>query len=360
MRVVRSGLEWMGQRLLRVRFGSELRCRFYRELIALVDAGFSCSEAIDAIWKIKSADGARGHDPIARILGRVRAGLRNGNGLGASLQPWIPRDEHMAITAIETSEMFGRNLEVYCRTLERSGTIRSDMISVLAYPVLLLAMTYGILVYFSLGIAPQMETLLPVAHWIGIARIVFQAGEVLDWLLPVVVLLVIVVPIMMVLLLPRWAGRGRIWADRLPVFVMYRLMSGVLLLQSIACLVANGLTPVEAIARLRPVANAYVGAHLDRIRNHMLNGANLGLAMQRTARGWPDRELVLTLRILSRSQDFHRHLQMIAGQWLTKSHERIHRTLALMRAVIFLIVFGVISAIVIAMYDLQGQITAAW
>jgi len=353
-------VDWLGRGWVRAQFGCEKRCRFYRELIALMDTGFSRSEAIDAIWKIKTRDGAALRDPVARILASVRTGLRNGQSLGVSLQPWIPREEHMAIAAIETSDQFGRNLEIHCQTLEKNEDIRSDIVSTLAYPALLLAMTYGMLVYFSRGIAPQLDPLLPVERWVGIARTVYRVGEMLGALIPLAVLLVILVPLALVLLLPRWAGEGRILADRLPVFVMYRLRSGVMLLQSIACLVANGLTPVEAITTLRPSANAYLGARIDQIHHHMLNGANLGLAMQRTARSWPDRELVLTLRILSRSQDFHRHLQMIAGQWMTASHDRILRTLTLTRAGFFLIVFGVISAIVLAMYDLQGQITAAY
>ncbi len=348
------------QVFIRSQFNPDKRCRFYRELIVLMDTGFSRSEVIDAIWRIKTRDGADTNDPVGRILASLRTGLRNGQDLGVALQPWIPRAEHMAITAIETSDQFSRNLESHCQMLEMNQGIRSDVLSILAYPLLLLVMTYGMLVYFAAGIAPQLDPLLPIEHWTGIARTVTRTGAVLGTWMPLVALVALLAPLSLHILLPRWTGAGRRQADRLPIFAMYRLRSGVMLLQSIACLAAAGLTPVEALTRLRPAASAYLASHIDQIHYQMLNGANLGLAMQHTAGGWPDRELVLTLRILSRSQDFPQHLRMIAGQWMTASQDRILRNLSLIRASLFLIVFGIITATVAAMYELQGQITTAY
>ena len=345
---------------VRVQFGEDKRRNLYSELVALVKAGFSKSEAIDAIWKILSSEGKNMGDPRARILDSVRTGIRNGHGIGESLREWVPRDEYMTLCAIEHSDQFGHHLEIYCNTLKRKQGIQTQVIGTLAYPMLLLFTSYGMLVYFSRGISPKIDGLLPVEQWTGLSRTVFLVGEYCGILMPLTTAIMIILPIVILATLPRWSGYGRVVGDRLPVFSIYRLHTGVLLLQSIACLISTGMTAVEAIRKIRPTANKYLGSRLDQVLHHLLNGSNLGHAMQMTGDGWPDRNLVLTLRVLSRSQDFSSNLLTIAERWTVTSHDRIRRTISMARAIIFLMVFGAISTIVMAMYDLQGQITAAY
>lgn len=360
MNDIRKVLKHIDLWFVRLQFSSAKRRDIYSELVALLNAGFSRSEAIDAMWNIHSREGADTSDPRARVLGSVQKTLRNGHGMGEALRPWVPKDEYMIIHAIEHSNRFARHLEIYCGTMERNQGIRSMIHSTLAYPIMLLVMAYGLLVYFSQGIAPKLDRLLGTDQWTGIASVVHDAGLICGTLIPYTIAVAILLPAIIAGSLPRWATQGRVLADRLPVYSMYRLHTGVLLLQSIACLISTGMTAVDAIRTIRLAANRYVGSRLDAVHFHLLNGSSLGLAMQSTANGWPDRDLVLSLRILSRSQDFSSHLLTIAERWVVTSHSRIRRTLEITRAALFMVVFAVISGVVMAMYDLQGQITAAY
>ncbi|MCY4541830.1 MAG: type II secretion system F family protein [Rhodobacteraceae bacterium] len=346
--------------LTRVQFGRQRRVGLYRELIALMRAGFSRSEAIDMIWTVKSEDGKNRRGVLPVVIADIRLRIRNGLGFSEALRNWVPSEDCMVIGTIEHSDQFADHLEVYCETVERKSGLIAEMISALTYPGLLVATAYGMLTYFSAGIVPTLDRILPVERWSGLATIVYEAGRVAAGSIPVVVSLLLLCPVMIVLLLPRWARRGRTAVDRMPVFALYRVHTGILFLQAMACLMASGMSAMEAIRKIRPSTNNYVGYRLDLIRYHLLNGLDLGSAMEKAGTGWPDRELNLTLRILARTPDFPQHLLVCAKRWMEERHKVVERQLALIRAASFGAVFGVIFCVVLTMYDIQSQVTAGY
>ena len=346
--------------LVHLHFDANKRRDFYSELIVLMQAGLSRSEALDEIWNIVTRNGQDKSSLRARMLASVRHNIHNGISFGDAMQSWIKQDEYMALRAIDGSEKFTENLEVYCLNLEKRMEMRTMIFGTLAYPLLLVVMAYSLLVYFSEYITPTLDRLLHHSKWFGIAKHVHDLGQFCADGMPFIITLGVVIPALITYVIPRWSGKGRAMVDRLPVFSTYRLQSGILYLQSMVWLLSTGLTPIEAIKHIRPTVNPYVGSQLDRIHYNLLNGADLGLAMQRTKTDWPDKDLNQTLRILARSSDFPTHLQIITKRWAIVSKERIERKIHFLQAIAFVVVFGVILSVVFALYSVQGQITASY
>ncbi len=92
---------------------------------------------------------------------------------------------------------------------------------------------------------------------------------------------------------------------------------------------SNGMSVVEVITRIHPVSAPYVGRRLDP---------------------------VLSLQVLSSLPDFPARPSETAEEWLQESRERLLVNLGKLRAAAFLIVFGVISAVILAMHSIQNQI----
>ena len=344
------------RRLQAFRFDLRSRQRLYRDLSALMKAGLSKGEALDAIAAIATGGGRQRSRVLARILADARAGMRSGNSLAASLAGWIPASDRMVLEAIEASDSFPRHLETFSRNLHLRAAARGQIIGELAYPILLLCMVYGLLVFFHIRIAPVLGDLLPRSQWIGAASHLDHASR---WaaanIIPVAVTAALSAPAM-ALLLRHWAGRGRATADQLPIFAEYRAQTGIAFLKSIGAMMSSGMSAVEAISRIRPGVCPYVGRRLDLVRYNLLNGHDLGAAIELAGSGWPDRDLVLSLQVLANLPDFPTRLSEIAEDWLHESHERLLANLGKLRAAAFLIVFAVISAFILAMHAIQNQI----
>lgn len=340
------------------RFGIRLRRRLYRDLAGLMSAGFSKGEALDAVRSI-AADGGRANSrTLARILADVQSRMHNGMSLGESLEGWIPGEERMLIESMEVGDRFPRQLEAFSRSLKRQAGDRGRIAGELAYPGLLICMVYGLLVHFHLRIAPVLGDLLPRAEWTGVARHLDAASGFAASNLPAACVLALAAVPATVLLLRRWAGRGRNLADRLPVFSAHRARTGVMFLKSMGSLTAGGMTGVEAIERIRPGCSPYVRHRLDLIRFQLLNGNDLGAAAEQAGTGWPDRDLVHSLKALAGVPDFPLRLTELAEDWEEEKHEELARDLAALRAVAFLFVFSVISVMILSMYSIQGQIAS--
>ncbi|MCY3878956.1 MAG: type II secretion system F family protein [Rhodobacteraceae bacterium] len=342
----------------RAQFNARRRGRLYREFASLQRSGMHRGEALDLMWQVASHDGGRPSEPVAIILADARNGIRNGLSLAQSFKFWIPKDDFMLIGAIEDHDAFADYLEAWCDLISERQGVRGDAVAALAYPVMLLALAYGLLVYLDLKIVPALSDLLPRQQWSGYAAWLDWACAFASGNAVAVAAFSACLPPLTAFLLPRWSRSGRAAADRLPVFSLYRAYSGIAFLQCMGALMSGGFPAAEAIARIRGSASPYVGHRLDLIRANLLNGCNLGEAMQLTGTGWPDPELALSLRILSQSPEFPTHLQRTTKDWRRLIGERTGRVFGTLRTLAFLAVFGVISGVILAMYEIQGQIAS--
>ena len=354
-----SGLALEASRLsARLQFDAGRRLRLYREFAGLLKSGLSRGEALEILWRISSRDGARASEPAAIVLADARNGVRNGLSLADSLKSWIPREDYMLILAIEDSGEFADHLETWCDTLASRAGIRANAAGSLVYPGFLIAVAYGLLVYFDTQIMPSLEELLPRKQWTGAASLFQAACAAASEYALAAASFSALVPVLLLAALPRWSGPGRGWADRLPIFALYRAHSGLTFLQAIGALMASGLPASESILRIREGASPYSRSRLDLIRLNLLNGRGLGESMQSVAAGWPDPELALSMRALAHSPDFPAQILRMAKDWRQVIQQRTERTVAIWRLLSFLAVFGVVSGVVTAMYEIQSQIAS--
>jgi len=347
------------RRFARLQFRTGERLALYQQLSSLLRTGLSKTDALQMAWKVASEEGRKPREPTALILRDILDGMRNGLSFGDAMRGWVPSEDAMILEATESSDDFPGYLDRYCGVIKRRSQILWTIIGGLLYPAALLAAVYGIAFYFGSEVVPKIEGLLPREDWTGPARFLLLLGDFADRL-AVPALLAIVALIMLVLfLLPRWAGAGRSLADRLPIFSLYRMYTGISFLVSVSSLVQGGLSVLSAVERVRPLATPYVRLRLNRVRGGMLNGLNLGAALHASGTGWPDAKMNLSIKIFADTQDLSAQLHRISEDWMERGQARIERSIGAIRSLVLLVVFGVVLGIVGGMYALQDQITAA-
>jgi type II secretory pathway component PulF len=342
-----------------IQFGFRARVKFYKEFAALLRAGMAKSEAIALLATVASDEGRRTGEPDALILGEVLRAMRNGQSFGEAIRPFVPPDDRMILEAIENSDDFPGQLDAYCATMRKKRQIVGTILSGLTYPVFLFLMVLGMLVYFGRSIVPQMGRLLPVEDWQGAARFLAALGDFAQGPALVFVISTAVVLTAVTFSLARWRGRLRILADRLPIYALYRVYTGISFMVALAALMRGGMPPIAAIERILPTTTPYVRERLVLIRRGILNGLDFGEALHRSGTSWPDYNMALSIKIFSRTQDLSKQMAQLATDWLDATQEGMERSMATTRTLSLVVVFLVIIGVVAGMYDLQSQIAAS-
>ncbi len=347
-------------KFLKIQFTFKLRLKFYNELIALLNAGYSRGEALEVLWRLRTNEGKDTKTTLGRIYADIRIKIQNGLSFGEAIRLWVPKEDVMILDTIEDSDEFESHLARFCKTLETNRRQKKSLVGALGYPVLLMTMAYGVLVYFSLAIAPELNSLFPIDNWQGLAYWLYSTGKVLALIIPLVILLVILLPLLLILSFSRWSSDWRVYADKLPIYSSYRTWNGALFLQSMGCLMSSGLTAMEAIGKIIPNASRYLRVRLEMVRFYMLDGDNLGEALSKTGGSWPDKTVNLSLQIFSQAPDLSKQLLVISEKMLEERNESLNRNIVMVRSVSFILVFGTILSVVWGMYDIQSQITMSY
>ncbi|MFX4300152.1 type II secretion system F family protein [Pseudosulfitobacter pseudonitzschiae] len=345
--------------LAKVSFGFQARLDFYERLASLVSTGVSRTEALEMLYTVESDYGKNPDASLAIILGDIREKLHNGETFGQAISFWVPRDDIMVIEAIENASEFSRFLVEYGETLKKKKKILGMIVGGLIYPAMMIMAVMGLMYYFGSSVVPEISKLLPLEKWSGPASFLrFMYNFANDFVIYAVGGFVGTLTLI-IMLLPRWKTGGRKYADKMPIFSLYKMYTGISFLISMSSLIQAGLSPTQAIERIVPRANPYVKFRLDLIRRQLVNGNNLGRSMHNTRTDWPNRKMNLSISIFAETQDLSKSLQKLSGDWIDQSIKDIGATMAGFRGLAMVMIFGVIMGIVAGMYGLQDQISSS-
>ena len=346
------------RKLAKMQFSYKKRKEFYNQMISLSEAGVSRVDALRMVWDIASLEGKKPKEALPIIIADVMERLKGGATFGQALKPWIPQDEFMAIEAIEGSSDFAGNLKEFLFLAEKQKGIRGKIIGGLLYPAFLLSIVTGVIFYFGATVVPVLSGILPPERWAGAAYVLYLLSIfATDYILWVVGAVLLSIPVI-VWTLPRWSGKSRIYADKLPFYSTYRMYTGINFLTSVAALAKSGMSVTGAIERIRSNANPYVRMRVDKILRRMLNGDNFGSAMYRAGTGWPDTTMALNIKVFAETQDLSEHMSRMAKDWLNDSEKSVEASMSVLRSAAMVLMFAVIMTIIGGIYGINMQLSS--
>lgn len=339
-----------------LQFGFGKRLDLYRQISALAKTGMSKTDAVSMSYKVASREGEKPKEALAVVLGDLILSMKNGDSFGTALSKWAPIDDVMVIEAIEESPDFSFYLDRYCEMMVKKAKIRSTIIGGLIYPIALLGAIYGLMYYFGQEVTPKIEPLLPIEQWTGAASFLAFLNWFAEELAVPIVIGTVTFFTVLAISLPRWAGFGRKFADKLPLYSTYRMYTGISFMTSISSLIQGGMPVVNAVEKVLPRSNRYTKSRIRKAYINMLNGDNFGAALHRTKTGWPDPEMNLSIKIFAETQDLSEQLGRLSEEWLNSSQKKIETSMGSIKTLVMVAVFGVVLGIVGGMYGLQDLI----
>lgn len=336
------------------------RLPFLEALHDLTTSGMSAGEAVRLLsLRIK--------EPALRTLcGGLWERLSEGAPLSRAMGDYPDVFDSATVNLIQAGEATGSLNDTLSRLiahLNEQRELRAQLLTALAYPVFMVFVATGVILFFLFFLLPRLQTLLtslggelPLSTKIlvGLAQFALHYGA-----------FILIGLVIAAISFWRWrhteAGRAAsdAWLLRLPVVGPFIVAQTVLSFsQTLAVLLANGITAAEALRMTeRQIANRVHRRAFDEATGRVLEGEALSLALGRTG-CFPD--LVLdrlsvgenTGNVVPSLRDIARSYQKIVSGQLNVFTKVIASAVLL---IVFVLVGFIAFAIVSAVFKVSGS-----
>ncbi len=340
------------------RLNTEKRVALLRKLASLLRNDFTLMNALGRLEMIESNNGRNPNEPFAIVMRAWQKNLERGLSFSDTTRGWLPDEETLLVTSGNISNLVIA-LENTTRVVESAGRIRRAVRGAIAYPLFLLVLTFGIIVMVGLYLVPPLvEVAGTDVVWRGAARGLISMSDftVRYWYIFAVVF--VIAGIVIWLSLANWSGRMRAVFDKLPPWNIYKVHISVGWLMSLSSMIAAGITMPDAIRMLADNARRYLRSILDETLHFIANGDNLGVALSKTGRDFPNREIIGDLMIYADMTDFDKNVTSIANDYLDESVRKMESISNVLNSIGILMVSAIIAWVVLGTFQMQDQITA--
>jgi type II secretory pathway component PulF len=341
------------------RLNTEKRIALLRKLASLLRNDFTLMNALGRLEMIESNNGKNPNEPFAIVMREWQKNLERGMSFSDTTRGWLPDEETLLVTSGNISNLVVA-LENTTRVIESARRIRSAVRSAVAYPLFLLILTFGIIVMVGLYLVPPLvEVAGSDVIWRGAARGLIGMSDftIKYWYMFVVGFLILV--FVVGLSLNNWSGRLRAKFDKLPPWNIYKIHISVGWLMSLSSMISAGITMPDAIRMLADNASRYLRSILEEVLHYIANGDNLGVALARAGRDFPNKEIIGDLMIYADMTDFDKNITSIANDYLDDSVRKMESISNVLNSVGIMLVSAIIAWVVLGTFQMQDQITAA-
>lgn len=270
------------RRFARPRVGADQLVMFTRELATLLNAGLALDRALEVL------SGIAEDEVVRTMLFRIRDEVRGGATLSAALASQSGIFSRLYLNMVRAGEAGGALGKVLYRLsehLERSGELRSTVVSALVYPTILVVVSAISVMTLLIFVVPQFTQLLE------------ESGKTLPWSTQIVVntgnflraywWAILIVAAGAVYLFRRWledpAARLRwdAWLLRLPLAgELIAKVEMARFARTLATLIGNGVALLPGLSIVKEtLANTMLAQALGRVAAELKEGRGLGRPM---------------------------------------------------------------------------------
>ena len=335
--------------------------QFTQQLATLLGAGQPLDRALGILLELPETSGAK------KVLERIRETVRGGAPLSVALEQQHGLFSRLYVNLVRAGESGGglddalRRLAEY---LERSRELRSRVTNALIYPLILITLVLGSIVFLLVAVVPQFEALFTSMNaelaWYTTA-VLWASSALRDawWLM------------LLALVAVAWWLNGRFadpaWRLRLDARLLGMRHVGTLiarldtarLARTIGTLVGNGVPLLTALNLGRNVlSNRVLGEALDVAAGEVKSGSGLGYALGRQ-KVFP-RLAVQMIQVGEESGELDTLLLKVADTFDIQTRNALDRLLALLvpalTLLMTLVVGVVILSVLLPIYDMTGNL----
>lgn len=326
--------------------GQRIKHRMFERIAAQYAYGQRLQDCVRTIAR-RGRKRKPGGDLMTLVAERIAARLRAGESFANAVKPWVGTRDVLILRASEA----GNALDHGMRTVVQLDRMRSELVRTtvggLTQPAVLSMVVYALLYYMGHKV---LGAILGAAHGSpsGLAAMLPVLARATHSSLFIVVPIVAMLAVVVVAVsLPRFDFRGRRWLDtHVFPWTFYRRIIGALWLSGYAGLLASGVKDTEALKEMTGYATGWLRARLSAALRHMMDGKNIGEALEATGAAFPDPDTIEDLVIYADYPDAEEKMAAIADNALQEASQHAMRLSKLLSAVMNALVYLLILLIV--------------
>jgi type IV pilus assembly protein PilC len=334
---------------------------FSRQLSTLINAG------LPLVQSLRSVNQQTTSKPLKIIINKVISDVESGSTLSAAMgkHPQVFNQVYTSlISAGEASGTLDKALERLAIQQEKDADLISKVRGAMIYPVIVLAVMFGVVGFMIVKVLPQVKVLydgMPGAHLPLITTILLSISDFIIgyWWIILIVLAIAA------FFTTRWArtGPGKIVVDRLklhvwPVGPLFQKMYMARFARTGGTLVASGVPLIQMLEITgAAVANIHVENSILRAAEKVKGGKALSDSLQNDPNFL---ELVPNmLRIGEQSGSMEAMMSKAADYYEKEVDEQVKSISTIIEPVLMVILgvvaFIIVAAVLLPVYGLAGQ-----
>jgi type II secretory pathway component PulF len=348
----------LNRRWAKLQMTTGVRLRLYRKIAKMLSNGMPLLKVLEELRDRASDNGRNPNEARAIALDEWKRMVQNGRLLAEALEGWVPSTEQMILMAGEQSGRLESTLNVVIEVVQSQNKIRNAILGGVLYPITLLSMVAAYLYMFGTQVIPEFARMVDPSTWHGAARSLYVMSLVVQhWMLPVIAAIVgafVAIAVSM----PRWRGRMRVLADRLPPYSIYRLVVGSGFLMSFSALQHAGITVEKSLMRLSDMASPWLRERLDGALLGVKSGLNCGEALRNAGYGFPSKEVIDDLCVYADYKGFAASLKLMADEWMEEGVTQVAVQMKVLNGFAIVTLAVVIAWLVAGFFGIQQEIAS--
>lgn len=342
---LKAGFDQLILQFRRFQFGTKAQLAFLEDFYLLINDGIPANRAIEMMAQVSQG--------VSREVAlSIADKISQGQPLAEGMRVWFSPNAVEIIRVGEEGGALVQTVKSAVNTMsQKKGTVGA-LISAMAYPLMVITIACGIMVYLNNSVFIQFQAIKPMDQWPEAGRRFVALSNVIQAWWWLVIILVIILILIFRYLMANYIGDLRPSLDKIPPFNLYRRFAAARVLETLGLLVANGVVFKSALRVMQYQTNPYIGSHLVMMEHLLAMGK--GNIADVLSTGLVNEKDILRLRVMAEVKGFeHGLIRMgIHGQ---EENFKIMKLIAKIIGGTLLVIGGLLIIIVVQGIYLTGM-----
>lgn len=288
-------LQW----IKRLQFGNRSQLAFLEDFYTLVNDGIPANRAIEMMSEMTTGINKEVALSIAHKISE-------GQPLATGMQDWFAMNVVEVVRVGEEGGALNETLKSAITALQQRGGAYGAVIGAILYPLMVITMACGVIVYLNKTVFIQFKAIKPVEQWPAAGQQLVQIAVIIqDWWW-LVIAIIIAFLLLLRYLMNNYTGELRPVLDKIPPFSIYRQFVASRVMETLGLLVANGVVFKQALKVMQYQSNPYLISHLV-IMEHLI-GTGKGNIADVLNTGLINEKDIMRLRVMAEVKGFEHGL----------------------------------------------------
>lgn len=330
-------------------FDTEARVTTYDMIASMLEDGLALDQCLRDIYE----DMAVRKHPLRSIFKRWIIGLNQGRSFSDVIGSMVPPQELVLISAGERSQKLAEGLKRAIDVTLAGIEMRSAITGALANPIFLLLALMGMIVGFSIEVAPTLAKVLPPAEWRGSAKYLYHLSEFMrNWWAWVLAGL-FGTGFAIYFSLDVWVGEMRNRFDKAPPWTIYRTYVSSTFMMALASLLKSGISIDEALKYIKKSSAPWLKSHISIMQKKLNMGSKYGTALDT---GMLSEDVAGQIKIYEKIARFDKAILSIGERSIKKGIKRIQKQASVAKVIIIALVGFTLAWIYATTFELNMSV----